>query len=154
MHRSIALLTFILVSTVLFAQDSQSLEVTKETAKDSSGTRATYTIRKLTKTAPDDSYGFSPENPVLVGTGPNGGPANQRRYLDLLRDAQGKPIKYTRVASCCPYDSENGLFGVAMVDKYEITYLNQKGRKKKAFVYISFYDYEEPMILFGFQTIK
>lgn len=112
------------------------------------------TIERLAKTAEDETYGFSPEHPVKVGSGPDGGPANQRRYLELLRDAKGKPIKYKRIASCCPYPSENGLAGFAMVDKYEIEYTNGKGKKKKALVYLSFYDYEEPKILYGFKTVE
>lgn len=112
------------------------------------------TISKLTTTAPDNKYGFTPEQPVKVGKSNKGGPANQRAYLDLLRDAKGNAISYERVGSCCPYESANGFLGLAMVDHYEITYQNEKGKKKKSDVYISFYDYEEPMILFGFKTIS
>ena len=89
----------------------------------------------------------------MVGTGPNGGPANQETYLELLRDIKGKPIKYIRIRSCCDYESENGFFGMAKLDQYEITYLNEKGEEQKVAVYISFYDYEEPLIIFGFKTI-
>ena len=107
-----------------------------------------HSILRLTKTADNDKYGFTPEKPIKVGSGPDGGPANQRAYLELLRDAQGKPIKYERLGSCCDYKSENGFFGMALLDKYEIIYLNEKGKEKKATVYISFYDYEEQQILF------
>lgn len=113
-----------------------------------------YSIVKLTKTADNDKYGFTPEQPVKVGTGPQGGPANNKAYLNLLRDGKGEAIEFKRVGSCCPYESKNGFLGMAMVDHYEISYRNEKGKKKKASVYISFYDYEEPMILFGFKTIE
>jgi tetratricopeptide (TPR) repeat protein len=112
-----------------------------------------HPILRLTKTADNDKYGFTSEKPIMVGTGPDGGPANQRAYLDLLRDLKGKPIKYKRLSSCCDYKSENGFFGIAKLDQYEITYLNEKGKEKTAIIYISFYDYEEPQILFGFKTI-
>jgi len=114
----------------------------------------TFVILELTKKSEDKTYGFSEKNPVKVGKGPNGGPANQRAYLNLLRDAQGKPLKYERLGSCCPYESVNGFFGSAMLDQYEITYKDIKGKKKKAVIYISFYDYESPKILVGFNTIK
>jgi tetratricopeptide (TPR) repeat protein len=114
----------------------------------------TYSILRLTKTSFNEKYGFTQENPVKVGTGPEGGPANQRAYLNLLRDGQGKPIKAKRLSSCCPYQSDNSLMGMAMLDQYEIIYLNEKGKKKKASVFISFYDYEEPQILFGFKTVR
>ena len=61
----------------------------------------TTPIVRLTKKATDDKYGFTPEHPVKVGTGPEGGPANQQIYLELLRDAQGQPISYERQGSCC-----------------------------------------------------
>lgn len=112
-----------------------------------------HPILRLVKTADNDQYGFSSDQPIKVGSGPNGGPANQRAYLDLLRDAKGKPVGYKREGSCCGYDSPNGMFGVALVDIYEITYRNEKGKIKKTNIYISFYDYEEPQILFGFKTI-
>ena len=112
-----------------------------------------HPILRLTKKADNDKYGFTSKDPIMIGTGPDGGPANQRAYLDLLRDQQGKPIKYKRLSSCCDYKSENGFFGIAKLDQYEITYLNEKGKEKTATVYISFYDYEEPRILYGFKTV-
>jgi hypothetical protein len=140
--------------TELTVDETIDFEIELDHEKDSTSTLKIHTISKLVNTAPDESYGFSEKSPVKVGTGPNGGPANQRQYLELLRDAKGQRIKYERVASCCAYESENGLFGMAMVDRYEITYLNAKGKKCKTYVYLSFYDYEEPMILFGFTTIQ
>ncbi len=116
--------------------------------------RAINSILRLEKAADDKNYGFSKELPVKVGSGPNGGPANQRAYFDLLRDKMGKPIKYHRVGSAGFYKSKNGMLGgSAVIDLYEIIYLNEKGKEKKVNVYISFYDYEEPMILKGFGTI-
>lgn len=112
-----------------------------------------HPILRLTKTADSEKYGFTSDKPILVGTGTDGGPANQRAYLDLLRDQQGKPLKYKRLSSCCEYKSANGFFGLATLDEYEIIYLNEKGKEKRATVYISFYDYEEPLILFGFKTV-
>lgn len=137
--KTILLITFSLVLfTSGFSQDAKEL----------------HTINKLAKTADNDKYGFTPEYPVKVGTGPQGGPANNKAYLNLLRDAKGEPVEFKRIGSCCPYESKNGFMGMAMVDHYEITYKNEKGKKKKADVYISFYDYEEPMILFGFKTVE
>ncbi|MCE1169346.1 MAG: tetratricopeptide repeat protein [Sphingobacteriia bacterium] len=115
--------------------------------------RPVNVILRLTKTAADDKYGFTKENPVKVGIGLSGGPANQKAYLNLLRDAQGKKISYTRLGSCCMYQTPNGFDGFGMLDIYEITYLNEAGEAKKADVYITFYDYEEPLILYGFKTV-
>jgi tetratricopeptide (TPR) repeat protein len=112
-----------------------------------------HNIVKLTKKSENEKYGFTSENPIKIGKGDKGGPANERNYLDLIVDVKGNSIKYERIGSCCPYESKNGLFGLAMVDHYEITYLNDKGKNKKASVYLSFYDYEEPLILYGFKVI-
>lgn len=112
-----------------------------------------HAILKLTKTAENEKYGFTEENPVKTGLGPDGGPANQHAYLGLLRDEQGKSIKYKRLGSCCPYKSENAMIGgIALLDRYEIIYHNSKGEEKKKYIYISFDDYEEPQILYGFKT--
>ncbi|HWB62581.1 MAG TPA: tetratricopeptide repeat protein [Chitinophagales bacterium] len=125
-----------------------------ESCKDSSLAKDTHPILWLTKTADNIKYGFSPEIPVKVGAGPEGGIANEHIYLDLLRDATGNPVTYQKVSSCCAYASENARNGLAMVDKYEITFTNGSGETKTAFVYLSMYDYIEPMVLMGFKTVK
>lgn len=111
-------------------------------------------IVTLSKISKDKTYGFSGDNPIKVGFGIKGGPANQRAFLNLLRDSKGNTISFARKGSCCDYKSEHGLFGIATSDIYEIFYLNDKGEKKQTQLYISFYEYEEPMIPMGFNTIK
>lgn len=130
------------------------LSAAKNKADSCEGKPTRPAVLKLVKTATDDSYAFSSKNPVKVGTGTRGGPASEREYLDLLRDAQGNPITYERKGSCCAYSSASSPFGLAMVDHYEITYHNAKGKKKTTDLYISFYDYEEPMIPVGFKTVE
>lgn len=110
-------------------------------------------ILELRQYSTDKKYGYTSKRPVMVGKGANGGPANQRAYLDLLRDQNGKPIWYERKGSCCPYKSENGLFGSAMVDEYIIYYTNEAREQVSTSIFISFYDYEEPKVLMGFGTI-
>ena len=112
-----------------------------------------FSILRLTKYAETDKYGFTEKDPIKVGIGPNGGPANQRAFLELLRDKQGKSLKFNRLGSCCMYDSKNAIFGKGMLDKYEITYRNDKDEELKAILFISFDDYEELKIPFGFKTI-
>ena len=136
----------LMIFTITSAQDSTT---TTDTHKE----QTTHEILQLTKTADSDKYGLTGDFPVKVGTGKKGGPYNQRAYLDLLRDGQGNKIKYARIGACCPYSSENALFGgTALVDRYGIVYKDKNGKKKKAEIFISFYDYEEPMIPVGFQA--
>jgi hypothetical protein len=149
MKQSFFILFFVFISFSVFAQEKDStLEKIFGSPKE------LFEITALTKMADSDKYGFTGEFPVKVGTGKRGGPYNQRAYLELLRDGRGKPVEYKRVGGgCCPYKSENALFGdFALVDSYEIKYKDKDGKKKKAIIYISFYDYEEPMIPVGFQS--
>lgn len=112
-----------------------------------------FSILRLTKFSESNDYGFTPEQPIKVGAGPNGGPANQQAYLNLLRDKQGRPIYYKRIGSCCMFDTPNGIGGKGMLDKYEITFRNENNEEVKTVVYISFYDYEELKIIKGFKTV-
>jgi tetratricopeptide (TPR) repeat protein len=124
-----------------------------EQCKEKDTTKQKHAILFLNKTAPDTSYGFTKENPVKIGTGYESGPKNQQDYLNLLRDAQGKPIQFERTGSCCPYKSENGLMGSAMLDRYRIRYRDANNQERISYVYISFYDYEEPQVLYGFSFV-
>jgi len=128
----------------------EKIEITCESQRESNYSN----ILNLPKNSTDKTYGFSGDNPIKVGTGLKGGPANQRAFLNLLRDSHGNIITYERMGSCCDYESKNGFFGTAKSDIYEITYLDKTGNVKKVNLHISFYDYEEPMIPIGFQTIK
>ncbi len=138
---------FCMLSTItLTAQDTTAKEIKKKSGVNSE-------ITELTKFAESEKYGLTGEMPVKVGKGGKSGPNNQRAYLNLLRDEQGNPVSYERKGSCCPYKSENAMIGdYALVDIYEISYKNKKGESKTAHIYISFYDYEEPMIPVGFSS--
>jgi|GEM_PF-3683543 len=54
-------------------------------------------------------YGLIPQRPIKVGGTFMTGVANQRKYLESLRDAQGKSVSYERKGSCCAYPTENGF---------------------------------------------
>jgi tetratricopeptide (TPR) repeat protein len=108
----------------------------------------------LTKTSGSRMYGFSDKDPIKVGNAPDGGPANERAYLELLRDAKGNPVQYEKIGSCCGYKSDNAPKGMALLDKYQMSFLNDAGEQRTVYVYLSFYDYEEPQILYGFTTVK
>ncbi|RMA58043.1 hypothetical protein [Ulvibacter antarcticus] len=98
----------------------------------------------VTRDAPDDNYGLSGENPVMVGEKSS---VNQRRYLASLAGPYGEQLTFHRRGSCCSYESENGMDGVGLVDVYEVSYGNIK---QPILVYISFYDSETLYIPRGF----
>ncbi len=137
----------IVACNFLFGQDSLESDSLK---RDTS----LYEITELTKKATSEKYGLTGEMPVKVGKGQRGGPYNQRAYLELLRDGQGNMVSYKRLGGgCCPYKSANAIIGdYALVDSYEVTYKDEKGKKQKSILYISFYDYEDPLIPIGFRS--
>ncbi len=84
----------------------------------------------------DPTYAYDEKNAVKVG-GVATGPTNERRYLNALLGPNGEKISYTRLGSCCPTPSKNGLMGSAILDIYEIKY---KGLDKPIRLYINMYD--------------
>ncbi|HOF15947.1 MAG TPA: hypothetical protein PLF32_01295 [Bacteroidales bacterium] len=93
-----------------------------------------YTF-KITQYSQDSTYGYTEENPVMVG-GVSEGPKNQRRFLNALSGPNGERIKYYRIGSCCPFETENSAWG-GMLDKYDVTY---EGLEKSLIIYINLYD--------------
>lgn len=105
-------------------------------------------LATISEYSKNKEYGLSGKYPVKVG---EKSVANQRRYLSSLAGPNGEELKFHRLGSCCPYKSENGIFGSAMVDIYEVSY---EGLKKPILVYISFYDSEPLFIPKGFTQRK
>lgn len=90
---------------------------------------------KITRYSQNDTYGYSEENPVMVGGGSDG-PKNERRYLNALTGPNGQQILYKRLGSCCPFTTKNSEWG-GMLDKYEITY---EGLDESMVLYLNMYD--------------
>ncbi|EDM43158.1 hypothetical protein SCB49_11804 [unidentified eubacterium SCB49] len=98
----------------------------------------------ITENAPDKEYGLVESKPIKVG---ERSAVNQRRFIASLAGPDGQVLSFYRVGSCCPYASENGLGGSALVDIYQVTY---DGLKDPILLYISFYDFEKLYIPNGF----
>ena len=90
---------------------------------------------KVTLYSQGDSYGYSENNPIMVG-GNSEGPKNERRFLNALAGPNGETIEYYRIGSCCPFKTKNSEWG-GMLDKYNVTY---KGLDKSLIIYINMYD--------------
>jgi len=99
----------------------------------------------ITELAPNKKYALSGEHPVMVG---EKSVQNQRRYIASLAGPNGEELTFHRRGSCCPYESENGMMGSALVDIYEVTY---EGLKEPILLYISFYDDGPLYIPYGFK---
>ena len=48
----------------------------------------------------DATYGYTEDNPIMVGGGVDG-PKNERRYLNALAGPGGEVLRYERLGSCC-----------------------------------------------------
>jgi hypothetical protein len=81
----------------------------------------------------EGAYGFSPENPIHVG----GGPEGQRAFLEALRGSGGQPLAWRRLGSCCEFETPNGLMGLGLLDLYEVTY---EGLEQPVILYLDMYD--------------
>lgn len=98
----------------------------------------------ITEKALDAEYGLVENKPIKVG---ERSATNQRRFIASLAGPKGQILSFFRQGSCCPYPSENGLSGQALVDVYQVIY---EGLKKPILLYISFYDFETLKIPSGF----
>jgi len=111
-----------------------------------------YVITQLTKRAIKETYGYEMSNPIKVGENKERQDYNIVLYLQLLRDKQGKPVKFVRYGSCCRYTTENGVRNEGLLERYRITYKNAKGKKEEKILFFTFYDFEKPKVPKGFDT--
>lgn len=92
----------------------------------------------------DDSLGYSSENPIKVGIGVYGGPANEAIYLKQLIDVKGRQMQFARVGSCCPFKPSNGMPS-AMLDIIRVYFLTGNVATDSVQLYLTFYDYAKPV---------
>lgn len=92
---------------------------------------------KLDSVSADETFGYSQQNPVMVGGRLEGGAYNQRRFLNALLGPSGEAITYTRRGSCCPFSTPNGMMGGGLLDMYEVTI---PGKQQPVILYLNMYD--------------
>lgn len=112
-----------------------------------------HKITSLTKTAEDPLYGFDSKKPVKVGAGPNGGFANVKSYLALLKDHKKRPVRYQRIKACCPHKAP-GFSGNVLLEEYEVFYTDATGKEVATKMYFSYFEYDEPKIPVGLNGTK
>ena len=79
----------------------------------------------ICEVSPDETYGYSENNPVRVGGGRSTGLRNQLRYLNALKCPQDQTITYERLGSCCEFRTRQGVIMVdntALLDVYTVTW--------------------------------
>lgn len=106
-----------------------------------------YGVTSLTGKATSPDYGYSDKIPVRVGGGVGEGAHNTYRYLNALLGPKSQKVHYTRIGTCCPFDSPNSPFGgKALLEVYEITY---DGSPAPARLYFNWYDSGDILIPVG-----
>lgn len=103
----------------------------------------------ITQQTNDSTYGYTVDNPIMVGSQGGSGPLNERRYLNALAGPNGEDISYYRIGSCCPFKTQNSAFEAGMLDKYSVQI---KGQKKEIILYINMYDSKHLKIPVGFTS--
>ncbi len=99
----------------------------------------------------DLTYGYSEKNPVLLPKGSfEDGPLRERAYFESLMVLDGRGFTYKRLGSCCHFRTENGFFGGAVLDIYEIFI---EGIDLPFRVYVNMYDPGDtkPIAMFKFK---
>ena len=84
----------------------------------------------------DPSYGYTPDNPILLG-----GLLNREAqvriavYFRLVRSVEGRPFEWQRIGNCCPFDTPVSTQG-GLIDIYRLTVPEQRPFR----VYVNHYD--------------
>lgn len=98
----------------------------------------------IVKKSNDITYGFVSENPIKTGAKST---LNQRRFLASLAGPNGEEVYFYKEGSCCSYESEDGVLGIALIDIYKVTY---EGLETPLKMYINRYEDEPLLIPIGF----
>ncbi|HHP7239258.1 hypothetical protein [Longibacter sp.] len=147
---SLGLTTVLFLFPACSASSPDAPAVLGSTTMDGSGTPNGRTnpsnAMELPGVSDDPNYGTTRENPIKVG----GSSKDQVLYLNALRGPNGEPIRYERQGHCCPYQTKNGIMGTGMLDVYAVTYT---GLDEPNILYLTFYDYEQPMAPAGYSYV-
>jgi hypothetical protein len=93
---------------------------------------------RLDSITSDETYGYSMENPIMVGGDWDNAVKNERRFLNALLGPNGEEVTYARLGSCCHFVTPNGVIGNGgLLDKYE---LKIEGSATPVVLYVNMYD--------------
>jgi len=94
-----------------------------------------YTF-KISIYSQDKTYGYTENNPIMVGGALSDGPQNERRFINALCGPNGEQLEYYRIGSCCPFKTKSSEWG-GMLDMYNVKY---RGLEEGLILYINMYD--------------
>ena len=87
----------------------------------------------------DNTYGYSPDNPIRVGGAQFEGPEHEEAYLDSLSGPKGEIVDYVRIQSLTN--------GNSTLDVFQVSY---SGAASPVFLYLDKYSYGELKAPVGF----
>jgi len=89
----------------------------------------------IQETSWEESYGFTANNPMGVGSGLEAGGRNQQRYPNAVLGPRGEVLSYEREGSCCAFKIlEGGTDHKGQFDVYSLTW---KGREESLKIYLN-----------------
>lgn len=92
---------------------------------------AEHVAIKVQGISQDPNYGYTRENPVLIGGAASADVDNRvAEYFEILRSASGEALNYTHDGSCCSFDTEEGGAGFLQVFKVAV----EGGRPTRIYV--------------------
>lgn len=123
-------LTLVLIAQSADAQGlfGEELERANRFGEEKPAERVTIKIQCV---AQDPNYGYTSDNPVLIGGAESADVDNRvAEYFEILRSASGEALSYTHDGSCCSFDIAEGGAGFLQVFKVAA----EGGRPTRVFV--------------------
>jgi Ca-activated chloride channel family protein len=98
-------------------------------------------------TTSGEDYGYSEEDPIRVGGGPDHGLWRETWYFESLHGPEGQPVQFQRIGSCCSFDLPESPWATGALNIFEVTY---EGLDEPRHLYIDMYQCETPAAPQGF----
>lgn len=109
-----------------------------------------YGEMTLTQVATDPEYAFTEKHPVMVTGGFGEGGHNVYRFLNALRGPDAKPVHYSRVGTCCPFETKKSPFGSDLLEVFDVWVEGGTPRR----MYFNWYDDGDILVPVGFSAAK
>jgi hypothetical protein len=117
-----------------------------------SSQKQTSTAADLTHTSSDPNYGYSEDQPVLLGGFLRGTKyaGAHIEYFESLLGPNGEEVSVRRLGSCCGFEDSSLPLGGGMLDQYELSY---SGQEKPVVIFVNLYRFEQPKAPMGFALL-
>lgn len=91
---------------------------------------------KVTQVSTDPTYGYSQQNPILIGRiYGNLGRENEDIYFGRLAGPNGEELHYEMIGTCCEFETGDVLMGKGVLDEFKIWWEGSEEKK----LYVNMY---------------